>query len=66
MRFAGTLVTLVLLLGFILVVQNTEVVTVRFLFWQLSMSRIILLSGSMLLGFVAGFLVAKLTGRKRG
>ncbi len=66
MRFAGTIAGLVLLLGFILVVQNTEVVSVRFLFWELSMSRIILLSGSIVLGFVAGFIVAKLTGRKNG
>ncbi len=66
MRFAGTIAGLVLLLGFILVVQNTEVVSVRFLFWELAMSRIILLSGSIVLGFVAGFIVAKLTGRKNG
>lgn len=57
---------IVVLLAFVLVVQNTEVVTVRFLAWELAMSRIILLSGAMLVGFVAGFLIAKLTGRKPG
>ncbi len=66
MRYAGTIAILVLLLGFILVVQNTEVVSVRLLFWELSMSRIILLSGAILIGFVAGFIVGKLTGRKSG
>lgn len=37
----------------ILVVQNTEVVEVRFLFWTLSMSRVLLIP----LVFVAGVLV---------
>ncbi len=58
------LLAVVVLVGFILVIQNTDVVDVRFLVWQLSMSRIILLSGAMLVGFVAGFSVAKLTARK--
>ena len=58
------ILSLAVLLAFVLVVQNTDVVSVRFLAWELTMSRIILLSGAILVGFVAGYLVAKLTGRK--
>lgn len=46
-----------LLLIFLL--QNTQVVSVQFLFWKLSMSRIILLPLVMILGFVVGFFVGK-------
>jgi hypothetical protein len=39
-------------------------VVVRFLAWELSMSRILLLGGALIAGFLAGFLVAKLPSRK--
>ena len=57
---------LALLIGFV-IFQNTEVVTLRFLFWHLSMSRILLLTFAVLLGFAMGVLVAKLpkSGQKR-
>lgn len=51
----GTLLLIVLL-------QNTQVVSVRFLFWKLSMSRIILLPLFMLIGFIIGFFVGKKSG----
>ena len=49
-------------LGILLLVvllQNTQVVTLRFLFWKISMSRIILLPFVMLAGFIIGFMVGK-------
>ena len=52
----------VLVLGslfFIVLLQNTQVVSLRFLFWQLSMSRIILLPLVMLTGFVIGIFVSR-------
>ncbi|MFA7114486.1 MAG: LapA family protein [Candidatus Omnitrophota bacterium] len=39
--------------------QNTQVVTIRILFWQIAMSRIILLGITLLVGMVLGFFVAK-------
>jgi len=51
----GVLILVVLL-------QNTQVVSVRFLFWKLSMSRIILLPLFMLVGFIIGFFVGKKSG----
>lgn len=44
---------------FILLLQNTQVVSVQFLFWKWSMSRIILLPLILLIGFGVGFFVGK-------
>jgi len=48
------------LLG-IFLLQNTQVVSLQFLFWKVSMSRIILLPLVMGLGVIAGFFI----GRRR-
>ena len=44
----------------VVIFQNTQVTTLRFLFWDLSMSRILLLTFAVLSGFAMGVLVAKL------
>ena len=41
----------------IFILQNTEVVDIRFLFWKLSLSRVILLMGSLLIGILAGLFI---------
>jgi len=46
----------------VVLLQNTQVVSVRFLFWKLSMSRIILLPLFMIVGFIIGFFVGKKSG----
>nr|MBU1327624.1 LapA family protein [Candidatus Omnitrophota bacterium] len=43
----------------IILLQNTQVVSLRFLFWQLSMSQIILLPIVILIGFVIGIFVGR-------
>ncbi|MDD5070842.1 MAG: lipopolysaccharide assembly protein LapA domain-containing protein [Candidatus Omnitrophica bacterium] len=55
-------IAILFLSGLLLIVflQNTQVVSIRFLFWKLSMSRIIFLPLLIILGFIAGFF----TGRK--
>jgi uncharacterized integral membrane protein len=45
--------------------QNMEPVPLQFYFWQRSMPKIILISLAILVGFVVGFAVAKITGRPR-
>jgi uncharacterized integral membrane protein len=58
-----TIVILVLVALFVIIlVQNTQVVTLRLLFWKLGMSQIILVPLTMLIGFILGFIVAKATG----
>lgn len=55
-------IAFVCLLLVILLAQNTEVVTLRFLFWKISMSRIILIPLVFLVGGLVGFLIAKSRG----
>ena len=51
------LVLLVLVLLFaVFIVQNAQVVEVRFLFWKAQASRSLVLLGTLLLGLVAGWL----------
>jgi uncharacterized integral membrane protein len=48
----------------IFVLQNTRVVEVRFLFWTISMSRALMLFGTLAIGFIGGWLL-KLPRRKK-
>jgi uncharacterized integral membrane protein len=56
---------IVALLFVIVLFQNTDVVTLRVLFWELGMSQVILIPGVMAIGFALGYLVARWTGRDR-
>jgi len=61
-----TVVILVLvLLSLVIIVQNTEVVSVRVLFWDLVMSRIILLALSIAVGVIIGFLLGRPWSKRR-
>jgi len=50
------LVSLILLF-LVIVLQNTQVVSVRFLFWTVSMSQVILLPLVFVLGIVAALII---------
>ena len=52
------------LLLLILVIQNSEVVTVTLLFWDFDMSRVILILLATMTGFIGGYLVARLTATR--
>jgi putative membrane protein len=54
---AITLVILALF-GMIIVLQNTETVETRLLFWSISMPRAVLLLGTSLIGFATGIIVS--------
>ena len=57
-----TIIIIVLIILFMIVLlQNTQVVELRLLFWTITMSRVILFSLTLLLGFIAGYVVAKIT-----
>lgn len=56
---------IVITLFLIVTLQNTDVATFTILFWKIDMSRIVFMYLSVLVGFIAGFLVAKLTGVKK-
>ena len=50
----------------IFVFQNTAVVEIRLFFWQVSLSRVLLLGGALIVGFLAGIAAAwEWFGKKR-
>ena len=50
---------------FILVIQNTQVVEFRFLVWTISMSRALMLFGTLAIGFIAGWLLTLPKSKKK-
>jgi len=62
-KFIGVLVLITLFL--IILIQNIQPVTLRLFFWKVGMSQIILIPLTMAIGFVVGFIVAKVTGNQR-
>jgi uncharacterized integral membrane protein len=59
-----TIVLFVLLaLVIVFVLQNTQVVDVQFFFWTVSMSRALVLLGTLVIGLFAGWLIGKFTTR---
>lgn len=58
-KFIGGLVLAILIIIFL--IQNTQVVTLRLYFWKISMSQIILIPLVLILGFIIGYIVAKVT-----
>ncbi len=59
MRVRTAVILALLVLFLVVIVQNTEVVSVRLLFWDLVMSRIILLALSLAVGVIVGFLLGR-------
>jgi len=64
MRSKLIVVLVLIALFLIILIQNTQVVTLRLFFWKVGMSQIILLPLSVAIGFVIGFIVAKVTGNR--
>ncbi|MFH2012128.1 MAG: LapA family protein [Pseudomonadota bacterium] len=58
------IILVVVLLFVIFLLQNTEVVDVQVLFWQISMSRIVLLFSTLIVGLIAGWFLRVLTYKK--
>lgn len=53
-----TIIALVFLSIFtVFILQNTEVVDIRFFFWHVSLSRVILLLGSLIIGMLIGLFI---------
>jgi uncharacterized integral membrane protein len=64
-NFKVVAVLVLCLLFVIFLFQNMDDVALRVYFWQVSMPKIILVPLAILVGFVAGFVVAKITGKVR-
>jgi uncharacterized integral membrane protein len=52
------IILLLIILAIVFIIQNTQVVTVNFLFLKFQMSRIIMVVLLLLIGFFIGYLVA--------
>jgi uncharacterized integral membrane protein len=52
-------------LALILMIQNAQPVTFRFLNWTYRVSQLLLVVIVLVLGFLAGFITAKVTGRAK-
>ena len=62
---AKTIILIILAgLGVVILVQNSQVVTIRLFFWKIAMSQVILVPFVLIIGFVAGFLVTKFGWRR--
>lgn len=64
MGFKGIVLLVLVLVLVIVFIQNRQVVDMHILFWAFSMSRIILLFFSMLVGVVMGYILG-VSHRKR-
>lgn len=65
MKNLKTILAVVLvLLSVVLVIQNAEVVTLRFLVWELAVSRIVLIPSLVLVGFLLGYVIGT-AGKRR-
>ena len=59
MKFKDIIYLILAAAFFILLFQNTQVVSINFLVWKVSMSKIILILFSVMAAFIIGFIVGK-------
>jgi len=64
MKFKTIVALILIALFLILLIQNIQVVTLRFLFWEISMSRIIFIPLILIIGFILGYIFAKTKKQK--
>ena len=56
-----TIIILILtVLAVVILIQNTQVVEVQIFFWKIAMSRIIMMTFLLIVGFIIGYFVPKL------
>ncbi len=58
------IIVILAIVALILIVQNTRVVPLRLLFWQIWMSQIVLVILMLAIGFAIGFILAKIPKKK--
>ncbi|KPL15059.1 hypothetical protein AMJ74_02260 [candidate division WOR_3 bacterium SM1_77] len=63
MKLKSIILVILGILAFVIIMQNTRVVTVQLFFWQLVMSRIVLILVMMAIGVAIGYIIAR-AGRK--
>ena len=66
MHIRAILAALLIALPVVFVLQNTQVVEIRFLFWTLSMSRVLIILLMLAVGMLAGWLLHGMFGARKG
>lgn len=64
MKIKTIIIIVLAIIAMVLIAQNTAVTPIQLLFWQVHMSRIVLIILLLAIGFAIGFILAKSTGRK--
>ena len=64
-KLKSVLIGFIACLGFIVLFQNTQIEVIRFLFWEASISSIILFPLLISVGFIIGFILAKSRKKNR-
>ena len=59
MNQKNIIILILIVLAFVVLIQNTQVVEVQMFFWKFAMSRIIMIAFLLIVGFVIGYLVGK-------
>jgi uncharacterized integral membrane protein len=59
MKTQHVLILVLAALAVIFVLQNSAIVTIRLFFWSISMNRIIMIAGLIVVGFVIGYVLAR-------
>jgi uncharacterized integral membrane protein len=59
MRVRSVVIIVLVVLSLTLVAQNTQVVSFRLWFWDLTMSRVLLLAGALAVGVIIGLLLGR-------
>lgn len=65
MRARSVVIIVLLILSLTLVAQNTQVVSFKLWFWDLTMSRVLLLAGSLGTGVIIGLLLGRPWKRRK-
>ena len=65
MRARSVIIIVLVLLSLTLVAQNTQVVSFRLWFWDLTMSRVLLLAGGLAVGVIIGLLLGRPWKRRK-
>ncbi|MFP3867090.1 MAG: LapA family protein [Desulfobacteraceae bacterium] len=65
MKAKTIIILVVVLLALVILFQNTQVVTLNLLLWEISMSQIILTITTLVIGFAIGVIVTRLLTKPR-
>ena len=57
MNIKYVIILILLLFSLVFIMQNTQIVEVHFLFWKVSMSRALMLLGTLAIGLIGGWLL---------